>query len=66
MLCFLQNKKVMSFDVLTQPSNGHIHVCSLEKQTVARSGFSSFIAYRLSWKNQCTHGRMRANIVHTK
>ena len=38
---FLLLEKVMSFDVLTQPSHGH--VCSLEKQMVAHSGFSFFV-----------------------
>ena len=64
MYCFLQNEKVTSFDVLIQPSHGH--VCSLEKQMVAHSGLSSFVAYHLSWRNQCTQGRMRANTVHKK
>ena len=37
-----KQEQVMSFDVLTNTSRGH--ACSMEKQTVSRSGFSSFVA----------------------
>ena len=31
--------------------------CSMEKQTVARSGFSSFVAQRPAWRNHCSQGK---------
>ena len=48
LLMFLaKQKKVMSRG----------RACSMEKQTVARSGFSSFVAQRPAWRNHCSEGK---------